>query len=404
MRAFVALLGAFLLAVPGLSRPPAAELPELLEVPVTGNPADAEVIGEAIARRLEQAARRLPGGTMEIRLPRVPPLGPGEEAVLPVRVAARHPSGSPRTRTVWVRLVNLFLPLSDPKRLVLSNNPERMRSPGLFLTERLGPGEAVRLLYHHQNATGRGMVVLVRLKNPGPQPARIHLQAAAPRPWHDTMATGHAAARRFLQLVASGGGYVLELPPHSAFTFWTQPLPVDFVVSGLLQAQLLEGNGLEIRVGLRPSYVLDPAPLPEVEPEPTNHPRGVFARPVLEVRRRLAVGASEIVEVGASRAFRDLFTEAVLVGDYGVLYRLLLELANPAPEPREARLVVRAAGGPAYAAFVVNGQLLDLSYLAGSRERELLTVLLPPAGSETVTLLTVPSAGSYLPLHLFLKP
>ncbi|MDR7416732.1 MAG: hypothetical protein QN193_10025 [Armatimonadota bacterium] len=404
MRVSVALLGVFLLALPGLGRPPAAELPESLEVQVTGNPADAEVIREAIARRLEQTVRRLPGATVEIRLPGVPLLEPGEEVVLPVRVEARHPSGAPLARTVWVRLLNLLLPLSDPKRLVVSNNPERLRSPGLLLAERLGPGEAVRLLYHHQNATGRGMVVLVRLKNPGPQPARIHLQVAAPRPWHDTMAAGHAAARRFLQLVASGGGYVLELPPHSAFTFWTQHLPVGFVVSGLLQAQLLEGEGLEIRVGLRPSYVLDPAPLPDLEPEPTGHPRGVFAHPVLEVRRRLAVGASETVEVGASRALRDLFTEAVLVGDYGVLYRLLLELTNPGPEAREARVAVRAAGGPAYAAFVANGQLLDLSYLAAGRARDLLTVPLPPAGSSTVTLLTVPSAGSYLPLHLFLRP
>lgn len=371
---------------------------------VTGNPADAEVIGEAIARRLDQVVRRLPAAVLEIRIPAVSSLSPGEEVLLPVRVEARHPSGAPVARTVWVRVVGLSPLLEDPIRLVVSNNPEQLRSPGLLLSERLRPGEAVRLLYHHQNATGRGMVVLVRLGNPGPRPARVHLQVAAPRPWHDTMATGHAAARRFVQLVASGSGYVLELPPQRGFTFWTQRLPVGFVVSGLLQAQLLEGEGLEIGVALRPSYVLDHALMPELEPEPTGHPRGVFARPILEVQRQLTVGSSEIVEVGASRALRDLLTEAVLVGDYGVLYRLFLELANPTPEPREVRVVVRAAGGPAYAAFVANGRLVDLSYLAAGRERDLLTVPLPPAGSEAVTLLTVPSAGSYLPLHLFLRP
>ncbi|MCS7173700.1 MAG: hypothetical protein N0A24_10085 [Armatimonadetes bacterium] len=404
MRISVALLGIFLLALPASGRPPAAEVPDFLEVHVTGNPADAEVIGEAITRRLEQAVRRLPATVLEIRSPTVSSLGPGEEILLPVRVEARHPFGAPLSRTVWVRVAGLSLLLHDPTRLVVSNNPEQLRSPGLLLDERLRLGEAVRLLYHHQNATGRGMVVLVRLGNPGARSARVHLQVAAPRPWHDTMATGHAAARRFVQLVASGSGYVLELPPQKGFTFWTQRLPEGFVVSGLLQAQLLEGEALEIAVGLRPSYVLDHAPLPELEPEPTGHPRGVFPRPTLEVRRRLTVGASETLEVGASRTLRDLLTEAVLVGDYGVLYRLFLELANPTQEPRDARIVIRAAGGPAYAAFVVNGRLVDLSYLAAGRERDLLSLSLPPAGSEAVTLLTVPSAGSYLPLRLFLRP
>ncbi len=404
MRLLAALLLLGSLAAPGLTRPPAGELPDLLDVQVTGDPADPEGIGEAVLRRVEQALRRLPGAHVEIRFSALSPLGPEEELVLPVQVRVRHPFGLPLEKTVRVRVVNLPIPLHDPGRLVVSNNPEQLRSPGLLLFEQVRPGEAVRVLYHHQNATGREQVVLVRLGNPGAQPARVHLQVAAPRPWHDTMATGHAATRRFLQLLASAGGYVLEIPPQRSFTFWAQRFPLGFVVSGLVQVQLLEGEGLELRVGVRPSYVLDHARLPELDPEPTGHPRGVLARPVLEVRQRLTGGTSERVEVGASRALQDLLTGTVLVGDYGVLYRLFLELTNPTPEPREARLVVRAAGGPAYAAFVANGQLVDLSYLAAGGERELLTTPLPPAGSVAVQLLTVPSAGSYLPLQVLLRP
>ncbi len=403
MRALPVLLLCALLAPPGLSSPPGGELPDAVSVRVTGNLAPPDLVAEAVVQTVHQVVRRLPGASVEVQLPPLAALGPEADVVLVVPVRVRHPYGTAVRKAVTVRIRNDPVGLEDPSRLVVSNNPERLYTPGLLLQERVRSGEAVRLLYHHQNATGREMVVLLRLANPGSEEAQAHLQPALPSPWHDTMATGHAAARRFLQLVSAGAGYVLTLPPRHTLTLWAQRFPTGFVASGLVQVQVLEGAELEVTVGVRPSYVLDHAPLPELEPEPTPHPRGVYGRPVVELAARLLPDGAGGVEVGASRSVREVRTGTVLVGDYGVTYRVQLELLNPESEPKEARIVVRAAGGPAYAAFAVQGQLVDLSYLPAGAERAVIPVQLPASEAGTVLLLTVPSSGSYLPLRLLLR-
>ncbi|MCS7235421.1 MAG: hypothetical protein RMM30_05530 [Armatimonadota bacterium] len=381
-------------------RPLAGRLPDRVEAVVTGDPAPADVVWEAVLRSLERASRTEPGAFLEATRGELPALRPGEawEGALPARI--RSPFALPVEGQVSVTVRNQQLELAAPSRLLISNNPERISADGILFREVVGPGESVRMLYHHQNGAARDKVVTVWLRNPNPRPARVHLQLASPNAWHDTMGVGHAAARRFLELVGQKAGYVLELPARGDHRFTTQRTPPEHVVSGLLQVQVLEGGPLEVSVSVRTPYVLDRAVRWELGPDEKTHPRGVFGAPQVDVQAELVVGQPWSTEIGRSRQLRDLRTGTLLEGDYGVTYRLRLSMYNPTDAPVTVELVLVAASGPAYATFLVDGQLVDLRFLAAGRSAPVFSATLGPREVRPVELVTIPEAASWYPVRL----
>jgi hypothetical protein len=384
-------------------RPLAGSLPARIRVVVTGSPASAEIVQEAVARRLEQEVRLEPGAFLEIPPLTLEALPEDQQQVVSVPVRVRSPFALPVEGTVRVTVTNERVALVAPSRLFVSNNPERLTADGTVFRETLQRGTAIRMMYHHKNGSDRSKVVTVRLRNPNVQPARVHLVVATPGAWRDTMWVGHAAARRFLEAFVLGAGYILEIPGGGEHTFIAQQVRPQFVVSGLLQTQLLAGGPLEVGVAVRRVHLLERTVTRELDPAPISHPRGVFDAPAVEIHTTMAVGGADVVSVGYDRRFVDPHTGRVLVGNYGVLYRLRLEIHNPGTAEVDGDLWLRAAGGPAYATFVVNGQLMDLSFLATGREVRLLSVRLAPGQSEPVELLTMPQAGSAYPLRITLR-
>ncbi|MCL6499358.1 MAG: hypothetical protein K6U07_04975 [Firmicutes bacterium] len=381
-------------------RPLSGQLPEQVEAVVTGEVDPADVVREAALRSLERVARTEPGAFLEVGAFEPPPLRAGEvwRGGVPVRI--RSPFALPVEGRVPVTIRNQVMELAPPSRLLVSNNPERIVADGVLFREVVGSGESVRMLYHHSNGASRDKVVTVWLRNPSSRPARVHLQLAAPGAWHDTMGVGHAAARRFLELLGRGAGYVLEIPAWGEHRFTTQRTPPGYVVSGLLQVQVLEGGPLEVSVSVRTVYVLDRAVRWEVEPDDKAHPRGVFGPPLVEVEATLVVGEEWQTEIGRSRQLRDLRTGTLLEGDYGVTYRLRLLLHNPTDRPADVELVLVASSGPAYATFLVDGQLVDLKFVAAGRNAQVLAATLAPREVRAVELVTVPEAASWYPVRL----
>ncbi len=381
-------------------RPLSGQLPERVEVVVTGDPAPADVVKEAVLRSLERRSRTSPGASLEVAPVEVPSVGQGEVWTGEVPARIRSPFALPVEGTVPVVVRNEPVELLPPSRLLLSNNPERIARDGVLFRDVVRRGESVRMLYHHSNGAPRDKVVTVWLRNPHPWPARVHLQLASPNAWHDTMGVGHAAARRFLELASRGAGYVLELPPGAQHRFTAQRTPPEHVVSGVLQVQVLDGGPLEVSVSVRTVYVLDRAVHWEVGPDDKPHPRGVFGPPLVEVEARLVVGSEWQTELGRSRQPRDLRTGAVLEGDYGVTVRLRLHLENPTDRAADVELVLVASSGPAYATFLVDGQPVDLKFLATGRSAPVFTATLAPREVRTVELVTMPEAASWYPVRL----
>jgi hypothetical protein len=388
-------------------RPPAGEIPRDVEVVVTGAPAPAELIHEAVERRLAEVARRATGATITVHpLSLDGPLPPGQAVGIAVAMAIRSASGGPVDGTAFVRVQNTPVELADPDVLLVSNRPEKITSSGLLFQETLGPGRAARLLYHHLNGMpGRTLVLKITLRNAGPGRARVHYVSGLAGPSPDPVFIGFTSTQRFLSALLAGQGYLVDVPAGGATAFTARTLPPAALVSGLMQLQLIEGGPVELVVHVRVPYLLDHTVTTDLGPTAFPHPRGTFPGSVVELTRDLpADRASPVVDLGTSAGLRDVRTGEGLTGDYGVLYRLHLRLVNPTEREVMAALVANAAGGLARGLFVVDGAVVDAGLMRPYEDREIAAVVVPPGESRLITVVTMPLAGSFYPVRMSLRP
>lgn len=388
-------------------RPPAGTVPEAVEVSVTGTPAPAEMIREAVRRRLQDAVRLEPGASLEIgEVSLEGPLPPGAAAFVKVAVGIRSPYAGPVQRAVDVRVANLPVALSDPDLLLVSNRPEVITDSGLLFHETLDRERSARLLYHHMNgAEGKVRVLKITLVNPSGFRALVHYASGIAGPSPDPVFVGFASTARFLESLVHGRGYVVEVGPRSAVTFNAYTLAPNALVSGLMQFQVIEGGAIELSVHVRLPWLLDRTVTTDLGPWAFPHPRGTFPGAAVEVVRDLRAGEpAAIADLGIMSDARDVRTGESLVGDYGILYRVRLRLTNPADREVTMSLVAHAAGGLARGLLYMDGEPIDIGLLRPREERAVGAITIPPGGAREILVVTMPVAGSYYPVRLSLRP
>ncbi|MDR7426453.1 MAG: hypothetical protein QN209_08340 [Armatimonadota bacterium] len=393
--------------LPVVVRPLAGTIPEEVTVRVSGDLTDAALIREAVRRRIDQVVRRGPGATLAVGpFPSLEGMAADADRVeLAVPVVVRSPYALPVDGVARVVVLRERVQVADPALLLVSNRPEVVDADGILFSEAVDARHPIRLLYHHMNGTpARPRILSVMLWNRSTQPSEMLLISGLAGPSPDSLFVGHAAAARFLRNLAAGRGYVLEVPPNSAYAFTVQTMAPRQLVSGILQLQLLRGEELEVRVQVRLPWLLEgTVPLP-VYQVAYPHPRGVFPLPTVTVHRRVELGGPvPLVDLGAAAGLQDVRTAEPLVGDYGVVYRLLLTVAG-GPTEVQAELVAVAAGGPARGTFLVDGRPVEIAIYRPGEERVLGTLTVPAGQSVQVGVVTMPAAGSYYPVRLLLRP
>jgi len=388
-------------------RRPAGVIPESLAVRVTGE-LSAAVMREAVQRKIEQSIILEPGASLALGgiLYDEAALAAAESPEVLVPVTVRSPYALRVDGIVRVFLVREKVEIVDPAFLLVSNRPEAVLADGVLFEEVVDARRPTRLLYHHQNGSpDRSRVLTVALTNRADRPAALLLISGLAGPSSDSLFVGSAATGRFLQNLAAGRGFVLEIPARSSYAFVAQTMAPLQLVSGILQFQLLEGEELEVRVAARLPWLLDRTVAIPVNQIAYPHPKGVFTAPTVVVARTVdLLIPTHLVDLGAAAALRDLRTEERLVGDYGVVYRLTITAANPLPTELRADLVATAAGGAARGVFLIDGRLVEMAIYKGFEERTLATLAVPAGERLTTQILTMPTAGSYYPVRLSLRP
>ncbi|MBI3975728.1 MAG: hypothetical protein HY334_04980 [Armatimonadetes bacterium] len=365
------------------------------------------MIREAVQRRIEQVVVKDPGASVA--------MGPiaideafltADPPVLSVPVRVRSPYALPVEGAIRVTVLRESVEVADPAMLLVSNRPEAVLADGVLFEEVVDARRPTRLLYHHQNgAPDRSRVLTIALTNRSDRPAELLLISGLAGPSPDPLFVGHAATARFLQNLAAGRGYILEIGPRSTYAFTAQTMAPLQLVSGILQFQLLRGEGLEVRIAARLPWLLDRTVAIPVNQIAYPHPKGVFADPTVEVTRTVdLLQPTTLVDLGWAAALRDVRTGELLVGDYGVVYRLTITAANPFPHDLRADLVATAAGGAARGAFLIDGRLVEMAIYKGFEERALTTLTVPAGQRLTTQILTMPTAGSSYPVRLSLRP
>lgn len=388
-------------------RRPAGVIPAATTVIVTGLPAPADLIREAVERRLDEAVHRDPGATMEVgEIAPDGPLAPGVSATIRVAVALRSPYAGPVDGTVRVRVHNLPVQIVDPGVLLVSNRPETITGNGLLFQETLAPGTSARLLYHHMNGSpAQARVLKITLTNPGTTRARVHYLSGLAGPSSDPVLIGSTSTARFLDALASARGYVIEVPARGATTFTASALAPLALVSGLMQLQVIDGGPVDLTVHVRVPWILDRTVTADLAPGAYPHPRGTFPGSVVEIVREQPVDTPvPLGDLGIMSNLREVRTGEPLTGDYGVLYRMRLRLLNPTDREVTAAFVANAAGGPARGLFLIDGAPVDVGLIRATEDREVAIFTLAPGSRREVVVLTMPVAGSFYPVRLTLRP
>ena len=134
---------------------PPAPLADETTLRVTGNPASAEYLREAVAAAVERAATLRPGALGQRRRRKRSrvhgdlKIDNRVEVDVPVQIAG--PGYLPVNGTTHVIVENTALPPIQPARLLVSDYPERLTANGVLFTARLDRTQAQRFLYYHYN-------------------------------------------------------------------------------------------------------------------------------------------------------------------------------------------------------------------------------------------------------------
>jgi hypothetical protein len=318
---------------------------------------------------------------------------------------------------------NLGLGPAREEELWYSNNPENIKAPGILMDNELPAGKIVRLLYHHINDSFQGIYVQVEAVNPSDKPAKLMIIPGDSEPDKNPVLAGAVAGERFLRRWVSASGEIIDLPPKSRIPLALRRLGPQETMSGLCSLQLLE-NGpakISVRVQAQPpesaeailaALVQSEAPWRFISSRPcaakTNAAPAAFEHVYpnpfqTEELNYLVGGKYGYVRIGEDPIARA-DQNGALDGNFGVLYRIDVEAANPTQASSDLEVVFEASAGYSGALFILNGGLMRTPLLQPKASARILRMRLDPGQSKKFDLFTMPLSGSSYPATVFLRP
>jgi hypothetical protein len=378
-------------------------------VTVTGSPAPWEMCQDAARLQVARCVESESGARVQVlnattKLPDVPQ-GYQTDLTFPVRIEGE--GYIPVASSCTVRVVNMALPKTPVGKLFYSNSPEQVKKFGQLFAGRLDLGKADRLLYHHQNMMGKPFVFNITLVNASSVPAKVQIVKADPGPLVDTVAVGYRAGARFLPIYMNDIGEVVDVPPMSKLAVTSCEVDKIYTTSGIMQFRQLDGQPMLLRVS---------ADMPEdgIAEEGSaiavhlSDSRGelspwVYPSPTKSIDAEYIVGkAWAFIRVG-KHGIADVTQAQQLYGNYGVVYDIKLRLANPNPVRKSVSLLFESAAGLASGVFLIDGKYVKVTHVAPPLEVPLANYTLGPNESKTVSIKTIPLAGSAYPATILVR-
>lgn len=396
--------------VPIAVKVPAGSVPERVLQSVTGSPVSREILDEAIAVAVRTHVTAQPGATIDVKAVSAAPstLAVGAEATVQMAVSIEGPDYFTVSRVVDVVLRNENVTMPSPSTLMVSNRPEKIGGEGVLFRSEFRRDQPTRLLYSHVNAGGGTQYLWVNLTNPTSQPVRVQVIQADGGPAPEELYVGHRCNTRFLEEIGRNQGVVLTIAPGRTLSLGQYRLAPREIVSGLAQMQLVAGD--EVRVTVETSTDRDRAGrIERVVDAPFNpfriHPKGVFGTPNIVVNESYVAGSPEPREIpfGKSPWLIDPVSGEPNTGNYGVMYEVRIDLANPTQESQKIAMYFQPVNGVALGSFLVEGRLFETSCLKPPARQLIGTLELLPQQNRTVRIVTMPQAGSHYPARILIQ-
>ena len=373
----------------------AAYFPERVIVELAGPMPSSEELKEVVRAQLLGVSTVAPEASVDfLGLERIS----GSVRDMNARVVAQAPNRIKVGREIPVEVV--FGPdYAKPSDVVLfSNEPEMVHGPGMLYQSNLLGGERARLVYHHQNRSGRTLNFRVLLVNLSTLPQRVMWRSGCAGPDISTYQVGSVAAERYLRKLAGGQATYLTLSRHAVACVYESKLPANQSVSGLMDLHLLSGSEVGVMVLAEEAgaggYALSSQnPLLYGGTPPRYEPAELAQHHIYDLDGNwlfLRVGKGEM---------RDRSGKA-LIGDYGMLVEHVVTLMNSEARSRRVTLTFDATAGDAQGAFLINGQMVKTPVVRPRNPYTLHVFRLGPYEKREVNVMTIPAGGSHFPASL----
>ncbi|HTX57494.1 MAG TPA: hypothetical protein VMD47_10400 [Candidatus Acidoferrales bacterium] len=387
----------------------AGALPQPFTVRVTGDPAGRDFLQNLVVRQILKFTMLRPGAQAIVAPGDVgltSDLAQDTTVTVDVPVLLQGLNYFAVNGTVPVTLQNVAVPRISPDILMVSDFPEKLTENGILFEADLKREVPSRFLYYHYNPPGQPdrRIVLVA-QNESVEPATVQYISGRGSAKYE-MEAGHAATKDFLVDVVQNQGRLLQIPGNATEVIATQEMPAGQIVTNLLQLRVLEGSTVHLTL-----VAQDASDDPETAlttgkllTSTVRHARGIYTIPEFHFATEWNVNDPYLdMPIGQIPLPNSMRGEA-LSGDYGVLESFVVNVQNPLPTPQAIAIYEEPRGGSATGTYLIDGTLVQSHQVKAFTRYKIREYVVPAKGFVRVTIVTMPEAGSSLPLNLIFAP
>jgi hypothetical protein len=377
---------------------------------LTGDPASPEFVREQVAAAVKSAAEPRAGAQVLVTPDDVPfhgSLDQDDVTSFDVPVLIQGNGFFEVDGSTHVDVQNVAVPRISPDSLMVSDYPERLTENGTLFTADLRHEKPSRFLYFHYNPPGQAdRRIVLRAENLSPEPSIVQFISGRGGPSANEMDVGHTATKRFLINVVQNQGRLLTLAGNSSTDIVEQDLPAGSIVCNLLQLRVLSGGSVHLTLLAQNAADSSDAPLADTDllQGAERHARGIYPIAEFHFARQWRVNDDYLeLPIGQLPLPNDLRGQA-LAGDYGVLQSFVVNVENPMSTPQAIAIYENPRGGRATGTYLIDGVLVQSHQVPPFSRYKVRQYIVPAHGFVRVTIVTMPEAGSSLPLRLVFAP
>ena len=388
---------------------PAGSLPQPITLNVTGDPASRYYLQQLVVNQIVRYTQLRPGAQTVVTTDDVPlnnDLAQDMSASFNVPVLLQGEQYFDVNGQVPVTLNNIAVPRISPDQLMVSDYPEKLTENGILFTADLKHEQPSRFLYYHYNPPGQPdrRIVLVA-QNQSSEPATVQFISGRGSAKYELEA-GHAATKDFLVNVVQNQGRLIQIPGNATQVIAQQSMPAGQIVTNLLQLRVLEGSTVHLTLVAQDASD-DPATAlttGQLLTSTVRHARGIYTVPEFHFATEWNVNDAYLdLPIGQLPLPNSMKGEA-LSGDYGVLESFVVNVQNPLPTPANIAIYEEPRGGTATGTYLIDGVLVQSHQVKAFSRYKVRQYVVPAKGFVRVTIVTMPEAGSSLPVNLIFAP
>ncbi|MGB6985321.1 MAG: hypothetical protein WBD74_05005 [Candidatus Aquilonibacter sp.] len=387
---------------------PAGALSQPITMSITGDPASPDFLKQLVVSQILRYTQVRPGAQAIVTPDNVSvgDLAQDMTATINVPVLIQGEQYFEVNGSVPVTLNNIAVPRISPDQLMVSDFPEKLTENGTLFTADLRHEAPSRFLYYHYNPPGQPdrRIVLVA-QNQSSEPATVQFISGRGSAKYE-MEAGHAATRDFLVDVVQNQGRLLQIPGNATQVIAQQDMPAGAIVTNLLQLRVLEGSTVHLTLVAQnasddPETALTTG---QLLTSTVRHARGIYTVPEFHFATQWNINDAYLeLPIGQLPLPNSLAGEA-LSGDYGVLESFVVNVQNPLSTPVNIAIYESPRGGSATGSYLIDGVLVQSHQVKAFTRYKIRQYVVPAKGFVRITIVTMPEAGSSLPLDLVFAP